>query len=74
MLDLASRRYVFMSHRIHADEIYNIISEQEAYKRVHPDDREVSVNQQKQFAAGHDLPEPRCGNEASGCRRGRRGS
>jgi PAS domain S-box-containing protein len=59
MLDLATGRYVFMSPAqveitgFTAEEINNISAE-EAYERVHPDDREISVSQQKLLTSGVD--------------------
>jgi len=63
MLDLATGRYVFMSPAqvemtgFTAEELSGL-SAQEASERVHPDDRELSIGQQEQVAAGHDLPAP----------------
>ena len=59
MLDLATGLYVFMSPSqvemtgFTAEEINNISAE-EAYKRVHSEDRKISVAQQKRLAAGLD--------------------
>ena len=59
MLDLASGRYVFMNDAqvrltgFTTEEI-NGISAQEAYERVHPDDRHISVEQQRRIASGED--------------------
>ncbi len=61
MLDLATGRYVFMSPAqveltgFTAEEINNISAE-EAYERVHPEDREKSITQQKWVATGLDMP------------------
>ena len=58
-LDLATGKYVYMTPRqaeltgFSMEEI-NHISAEEAYERVHPEDRQVSVEQQKQLAAGSD--------------------
>ena len=63
MLDLETSRYVLMSPSqvkltgFTAEEINNMSTE-EAYERVHPNDREISVAQQKRVAAGEDLSEP----------------
>jgi len=40
-----------------AEEINNI-SVQEAYDRTHPDDREITIAQQKKVAAGETVSEP----------------
>ena len=39
------------------DEI-NKISAKEAYERTHPDDRQITMEQQKKVAAGEDVSEP----------------
>jgi PAS domain S-box-containing protein len=63
MLDLATGRYLIMSPAqvaltgFTAAEINNI-SAQEAYERVHPEDREISMAQQALVAAGEDQREP----------------
>jgi PAS domain S-box-containing protein len=63
MLDLKTGKYVFMSPAqvkltgFTAEEISNISSE-EAYERTHPDDREITIAQQKRVAAGEDVSEP----------------
>jgi PAS domain S-box-containing protein len=60
LLDLATGRYVVMSPSqvaltgFTAEEINGLTAE-EAYERVHPDDRERSVAQQREVAAGRDL-------------------
>lgn len=59
MLDLETGRYILMSPSqvgltgFTIEEINNISAE-EAYERVHPDDREISVAQQKLVAEGLD--------------------
>jgi PAS domain S-box-containing protein len=59
MLDLKTGRYVFISPAqakltgFTIEEINNISAE-EVYDRVHPDDREISITQQKLVAAGDD--------------------
>ncbi len=61
MLDLKTGRYVLMSPAqvemtgFTAEEINNISAE-EVYERVHPQDRDVSISQQKLVAAGIDTP------------------
>ena len=63
MLDLKTGKYVFMSPAqvkltgFTAEEINNI-SVQEAYDRTHPDDREITIAQQKKVAAGETVSEP----------------
>jgi PAS domain S-box-containing protein len=63
MLDLKTGHYVFMSPAqvemtgFTAEEMCNL-SVEEAYERVHPDDRHISILQQQQIAAGQDLPDP----------------
>ena len=63
MLDLATGRYVLMSPAqveltgFTAEEINNISAE-EALQRVHPDDRGISLAQQKLLASGQDLSGP----------------
>jgi PAS domain S-box-containing protein len=63
MLDLATGRYLFMNDAqaqltgFTANELEGMTAEQ-AYDRVHPDDRAVSVAQQKRVAAGEDTAEP----------------
>ncbi len=63
MLDLRTGRYVFMNDAqvaltgFTAEEI-NGLSAQEAYERVHPDDRRVSVEHQRRVATGEDIDEP----------------
>lgn len=57
LLDLRTGRYVFMSPRqveltgFTAEEM-NGLSAEEVYERCHPDDRDVSVEQQRRLAAG----------------------
>ena len=59
MLDLGTGRYVFMNDAqvaltgFSVEEI-NGISADEAYDRVHPDDRHISVEQQRRIVAGED--------------------
>mgnify|MGYP000983718370 FL=1 len=61
MLDLKTGHYVLMSPAqvemtgFTAEEINNISAE-EVYERVHPEDRDVSIVQQKLVAAGIDTP------------------
>ncbi len=63
MLDLATGRYVFMSSAqaemtgFTAEELCDMTA-QAADERVHPEDRDISVTQQRRVAAGEDLPEP----------------
>ena len=63
MLDLKTGRYIVMSPTqvamtgFTAEELEGMSAE-EVHARVHPDDREVSVSQQRKVAAGEDLPEP----------------
>lgn len=63
MLDLATGRYVVFSPAqveltgFTADEL-NGISAEEAYQRTYPDDREVTIAQQRRVAAGEDIREP----------------
>jgi PAS domain S-box-containing protein len=63
MLDLATGKYVFLSPSqmtltgFTPEELMDITAE-EAYERVHPDDRRRSVEQQAAVAAGVDIPEP----------------
>ena len=63
MLDLVTGRYVFMSSAqvevtgFTLEEI-NGISADEAYERVHPADRAISMEQQRRVMAGEDLDEP----------------
>jgi PAS domain S-box-containing protein len=63
MLDLKTGKYVFMSPAqvkltgFSAEEINNI-STQEAYERTYPEDREITITQQKRVAAGEDVLEP----------------
>lgn len=63
MLDLHTGRYSFMSAAqvtltgFTVDEI-NGISAEEAYERVHPDDRYISVEQQRQVAMGEEIEAP----------------
>jgi len=63
MLDLKTGKYVFMSPAqvkltgFTAEEINNI-SAKEAYERTYPEDREITVAQQKKVAAGKDVSEP----------------
>jgi PAS domain S-box-containing protein len=59
MLNLETGRYVFMSPAQIAltgfsDEEMNNLQAEEAYERVHPDDREKSVSQQREIAEGRD--------------------
>jgi PAS domain S-box-containing protein len=59
MLDLKTGRYIFMSPAqvkitgFTAEELRNLSAE-EAYERVHPEDREKSIFKQKLVAAGQD--------------------
>jgi PAS domain S-box-containing protein len=61
MLDLRTGRYILMSPSqvaltgFTAEEINNISAE-EAYDRVYPADRKISVAQQKLIASGYDTP------------------
>jgi PAS domain S-box-containing protein len=63
MLDLKTGRYVFMSPAqveltgFSADELRDM-SFEEAFERVHPYDREISARQQREIAAGRDMPAP----------------
>jgi PAS domain S-box-containing protein len=63
MLDLASGRYVFMNEAQVAltgftpEETHDMPAE-EAFERVHPDDREISVEQQRRVALGEDDDQP----------------
>jgi PAS domain S-box-containing protein len=63
MLDLKTGRYVYMSPAqvkltgFSAEDLMDL-SVEDAYGRVHPEDREISVNQQKQLAAGQEPGEP----------------
>jgi PAS domain S-box-containing protein len=57
LLDLKTGRYVFMSPAQteltgFTQEEINNISAEEAYERIHPDDREISMQQQKLVAEG----------------------
>jgi PAS domain S-box-containing protein len=60
MLDLATGRYIIMSPAqieltgFSAEEMSNLPVE-EAYERVHPEDRELSISQQREVAAGRDV-------------------
>jgi PAS domain S-box-containing protein len=60
MLDLRTGRYVFMNEAqvaltgFTAEEISGISAE-EAWERVHPEDRHVSTEQQRRVAAGEDM-------------------
>jgi len=62
LVDLATGRFVLVSPAqvamtgFSAAEIQNFTSD-EAFERVHPDDRENAVNQHKRVAAGEDVPE-----------------
>ncbi|HSK13253.1 MAG TPA: PAS domain-containing sensor histidine kinase [Phnomibacter sp.] len=63
VLDLASGKYIYMNYSqveltgFSYDEIINITAE-EAFDRLHPEDRSVSMEQQKQIVAGHDVIDP----------------
>jgi PAS domain S-box-containing protein len=63
MLDLRSGRYLFMNEAqaaltgFTADEIEGISAE-EAYQRVHPEDRHISIEQQQRITAGEDSDAP----------------
>jgi PAS domain S-box-containing protein len=63
MLDLKTGKYAFMSPAqvkltgFTAEEISNFTAE-EAYQRTHPDDREITIAQQRKVAAGEDVSEP----------------
>ncbi len=63
MLDLETGSYSFMSPAqvkltgFTAEEMNNF-SVEEAYDRVHPDDRELSISQQEKVMNGEDLNEP----------------
>ena len=62
MLDLRTGKYVFMNPAqvaltgFSAEEV-NGISADEAYERVHPEDREISIRQQQLVAGGEDSEE-----------------
>ena len=62
MLDLATGRYLFLSPAqveltgFTEEELQGITAE-EAFERVHPEDREASIAQQQKVAAGEDLAE-----------------
>ena len=62
MLDLTTGRYVFMNEAqvaltgFTAEEIDGVSAE-EAYERVHPDDRHISFEQQRRIVAGEDTDE-----------------
>ncbi len=63
MLDLATGRYVFLSPaQVEMSgftlEELNGITAEEAYARVHPDDRELSIAQHQRVIAGEDPGEP----------------
>ena len=63
LLDLKTGKYVFMSPAQvkltgFTEEEINNISAEEAYERTHPDDREITIAQQKKVASGEDLIEP----------------
>ena len=63
MLDLETGNYSFMSPAQveltgFTTEEMNNFSVEEAYERVHPDDLEVSISQQKKVMNGEDLNEP----------------
>lgn len=63
MLDLATGRYVFLSPAqvemtgFTEGELRDITAE-EAYERIHPDDRELSMAQHQRVIAGEDTGEP----------------
>jgi PAS domain S-box-containing protein len=63
LLDLKTGKYVYLSPAqvaltgFTAEEINNISAE-EAYDRTHPDDRQITINQQSKIAAGEDITEP----------------
>jgi PAS domain S-box-containing protein len=63
MLDLATGRYVvYSSSQVELtgftrEELAGFTAE-EGYERVHPEDRHISVEQQRMVAAGEDMPEP----------------
>jgi hypothetical protein len=63
MLNLKTGKYVFMNPAqvkltgFTVEEINNISAE-EAYERTHPDDRQITIDQQKKVAAGEDVSEP----------------
>jgi PAS domain S-box-containing protein len=63
MVDLKTGRYIFMSLAqmkltgFSAKELQGLSAE-EAYERVHPEDREIWISQQKQVAAGQDSGMP----------------
>lgn len=63
MLDLTTGRYLFMNEAQVAltgfdREELDGISTEEAQERVHPDDRHISVEQQRRVAAGEDHEQP----------------
>ena len=63
LLDLKTGKYVFMNSAqikltgFTFEEINNI-SAKEVYERTHPDDRQITLEQQKKVAAGEDVSEP----------------
>lgn len=63
LLELKTGKYIFMNPAqvaltgFTADEINNISAE-EAYQRTHPEDRQLTIAQQKKVAAGDDTSEP----------------
>ncbi len=63
LLDLRLGRYTFMSPAQveltgFSIEEMNDLPVEEAYERVHPDDREISISQQQRVAAGEDIVTP----------------
>jgi len=63
LLDLKTGKYVFVSPAQvkltgFTEEEINNVSAEEAYERTHPDDREITITQQKKVAAGEDAIEP----------------
>ncbi len=63
MLDLRNGRYIIMNPAqaeitgFSMDELNGMTAE-EAYERTHPDDRHITIEQQKRVAAGEDIGEP----------------
>ncbi len=62
LLDLKTGKYIYMNPAQVAltgftKEEINNISQQEAQERTHPDDRSITIDQQKKVANGEDMPE-----------------